>query len=266
MRRSPSSSWTSGSQPRICRARVMSGWRIWGSSTGSASKTISLAEPVTFRTVWASSRIVNSVRVPEIDRVVLAALGEQDEAADEVVHVTEAPRLRAVAVHGERFVRERLADEVRDRAAVVRPHPRPVGVEDPDDAGVHALLAVVRHRQRLGVALRLVVHAARADRVDVAPVGLGLRVHLRVAVDLARRGEQEPRALELGEAERVVRAVRADLQRVQRHAQVVDGARERGEVVDEVDRLVDLEVLGHVVVQEDEARRSGGARCSRACP
>src|SRR5262249_6186924 len=35
--RSPSSSEISGSQPRIWRARVMSGWRTCGSSTGSAS-------------------------------------------------------------------------------------------------------------------------------------------------------------------------------------------------------------------------------------
>ena len=140
----------------------------------------------------------------------------------------------------------------RDRATVVRPHARAVGVEDPDDRRVDALLAVVRHRQRLGVALRLVVDAARADRVDVAPVGLRLRVHLRIAVDLARRGEQEPRALHLGEAERVVRAVRADLERLQRQAQVVDRARRAREVVDEVDRLRDLDVLRQVVRQEDE--------------
>ncbi len=113
----------------------------------------------------------------------------------------------------------------------------PVGVEDPDDRGVDALLAVVGHRQRLGVALRLVVDAARADRVDVTPVGLGLRVHLRVAVHLARRGEQEARALHLREAERVVRPVRADLERLQRQPQVVDRARRAREVVDEVDRL-----------------------------
>ena len=91
-------------------------------------------------------------------------------------------------------------------------------------ARVDALLAVVGHRQRLGVALGLVVDAARADRVDVAPVGLGLRVHLRVAVDLAGRGEQEARALALRQAERVVRAVGADLERVQRQPQVVDRA------------------------------------------
>ena len=35
--RRPSSSAISGAQPRICFARVMSGWRTCGSSTGSAS-------------------------------------------------------------------------------------------------------------------------------------------------------------------------------------------------------------------------------------
>ena len=134
--------------------------------------------------------------------------------ADQVVDVTEAPRLRPVAEHRERLLGERLAHEVRDGAAVVRPHPRAVRVEDPHDRRVDALLAVVRHRQRLGVALRLVVDAARPDRVHVAPVRLGLRMDLRVAVDLARRGEQEAGALELRETERVVRPVGADLERV----------------------------------------------------
>ena len=46
-RRRPSSRSTSGSQPRICRARVMSGRRTCGSSVGSASNTTSLVEPVT---------------------------------------------------------------------------------------------------------------------------------------------------------------------------------------------------------------------------
>jgi len=54
------------------------------------------------------------------------------------------------------------------------------------------------------------------------------------------------------EPERMVRAVRADLQRVQRLAQVVDRARERRQVVDDVDGLVDLHVLGHVVVDKQE--------------
>src|SRR5439155_3539432 len=83
-------------------------------------------------------------------------------------------------------------------------------------------------------------------------VRLRLRMHLRVAVDLARRRDQEAGALELRETERVVRAVRADLQRVQRQPQVVDRARRTREVVDDIDRPLDLEVLGDVVVDEEE--------------
>ena len=56
----------------------------------------------------------------------------------------------------------------------------------------------------------------------------------------------------LGQAERVVGAVGADLERVQRQPQVVDRRRGRGEVVDEVDRLVDEERLDDVLVQERE--------------
>ena len=56
---------------------------------------------------------------------------------------------------------------------------------------------MVRHGERLGVALCFVVDPARADRIHVAPVRLGLRVDLRVAVDLARGGEQEPGRLNL---------------------------------------------------------------------
>ena len=179
----------------------------------------------------------------------VAGLGQRDQPADLVLDVAERARLRAVAEHRDRPVLERLAQERRDRAAVVGAHPRPVGVEDPHDRRVHALLAVVGHRQRLGVALGLVVHAARPDRVDVTPVGLGLGMHLRVAVDLAGRGDQEAGAVRLGQAERVVRPVGADLQRVQRQAQVVDRRGGRGEVVDEVDRLVDEVRLDDVEVQ-----------------
>ena len=91
-------------------------------------------------------------------------------------------------------------------------------------------MAVVGHGHRLGEALGLVVDAAGADRVDVAPVGLGLRVHLRVAVDLAGRGQEEAGALGLGQAEGVVGAEAADLQGLDRHLEVVDGRRRAGEV------------------------------------
>ena len=191
----PSRSSTSGSQPSRSRARVMSGWRTCGSSTGSASNTISERDSVSSTISLRHLEQRHLVRVADVHRLVHARLHQQHEPADQVVDVTERARLRAVAEHRQRLVGQRLRQEGRDRAAVVRPHPRPVGVEDPDDARVHALLAVVGHRQRLGVALRLVVDAARADRVHVAPVRLRLRVHERVAVDLGGRRQQEARAL-----------------------------------------------------------------------
>ena len=67
-------------------------------------------------------------------------------------------------------------------------------VEDAHDARVDAVEAVIGHGHGLGEALGLVVHAARAHRVDVAPVVLALRVHERVAVHLGGRGEEEPGA------------------------------------------------------------------------
>ena len=112
---------------------------------------------------------------------------------------------------------------------------------------------MVRHRQGLGVPLGLVVHATRPDRVHIAPVGFRLRVDEWVAVHLARRREQEARALPLREAERIVGSVRADLQRRQRQPQVVDRARGAREVIDEIDGLRDLEMRSDVVIDEHEA-------------
>ena len=119
-------------------------------------------------------------------------------------------------------------------------------------ARVHALLAVVRHGHRLGVPLRLIVDAPGTDGIHVAPVGLLLGVLERVAVHLRRRGDQEARALELGQAERVVRAVRADLERVQRQAVVVDRAGRAGQMEHVVDALLDVDVLDDVDVAERE--------------
>ena len=81
------------------------------------------------------------------------------------------------------------------------PHARAVGVEDPHDARLDAVDAVVGHGHGLREALGLVVDAARAHRVHVAPVVLALRVDEGIAVDLGGGGEQEARLLGLGQAQ-----------------------------------------------------------------
>src|SRR5690606_18839296 len=103
------------------------------------------------------------------------------------------------------------------------------------DAGVDAALLPVLGAERLGHALALVVAGARADAVDEPPIALGLRVHARVAVDLAGAGLQQARAPLLGQAQAVQGAVEAGEGGEDRIALVVRRARRAGEVPDPVE-------------------------------
>ena len=73
--------------------------------------------------------------------------------------------------------------------------------------------AVVGHGESLGRSLALVVDGARANRIDISPVALWLRMDKRVAVDLGGRGEQKNRVLGAGQSQHVVGPQRADLER-----------------------------------------------------
>jgi hypothetical protein len=112
---------------------------------------------------------------------------------------------------------------------------------------------VIRHRDRFGEALRLIIDPPRTDRVHVTPIGLGLRMHQRITIHLGGRGEQEPRALRLGQAQRVVRAQRPDLQGLDRVAQVVHRAGRRGEVQHAVQIARHVRELRDIVPDELEA-------------
>ena len=111
-------------------------------------------------------------------------------------------------------------------------HARAVGVEDARDLDLQPVLAAVVEEQGLGAALALVVAAARADRIDVAPVVLRLRMDLRIAVHLGGRGLKNPRLHPLGQAQHVDRAVHAGLGRLHRIELVVHRRGRAGQVVD----------------------------------
>src|SRR5262249_16834055 len=113
------------------------------------------------------------------------------------------------------------------------------------------ILARVGHGERLGAALALVVAGAWTDRVHVTPVGLGLRVLLWVAVDLARRSDEDARVDLARHVEHVERAVDRGADGPHRIALVVDRRRGAGEVIDLVD--LDDDGLGDVVADELEA-------------
>ena len=166
--------------------------------------------------------------------------------------VAEAPGLVAVAVDRERFAAQRLHDEVRHHPPVVGLHPRPVGVEDPHDAHVEATRAVVRHRDRFSESFGLVVDAANTDRVDVAPVRLGLGVHERVAVHLARRGLEEPGIVARRQLEEFTGAAAADVEDLEGYGLEVLRRCRAGEVHHRIERAVDDERQDHVVVDQRE--------------
>ena len=131
-------------------------------------------------------------------------------------------------------------------------HARPVGVEDPRDLDLQPVLAEIVEEQRLGAALALVVAGTRADRVDVAPVLLGLRVYRGIAVDLGGRRLQDRDPQPLGEAEHVDRAEDAGLGGLHRIVCIVLGRGRAGEIVDLVD--LDIERERHVMTHQLEVR------------
>ena len=169
-------------------------------------------------------------RVADVDRSLIIGLREPVDAFDEISDVTETAGLRAVAEHRQWCAFQRLTDECGHNTSIAQPHPRPVCVEDAGDLGVELVNAVVGHGDGLGEPLGFVVHAARADGIDVAPVGLGLRMLKRVAVHLRGRGEQKCRALFLGKTEGVVSAEGADLEGLDWQLQVIDRAGWRGKM------------------------------------
>src|SRR5581483_11916399 len=69
-------------------------------------------------------------RVADVDRLVEIGLREFENAIDQIAHITERARLRAVPENGEGFVFQSLADERRNDAAVAQTHARTVSVED----------------------------------------------------------------------------------------------------------------------------------------
>ncbi len=63
----------------------------------------------------------------------------------------------------------------------------------------------------LGHSFALIVAGSRSDRIDMTPVGLLLRMDLRIAVHLRGRGEEHAGLGTLGESEHVEGAFRTSL-------------------------------------------------------
>ena len=115
------------------------------------------------------------------------------------------------------------------------------------------MIALVGRDRRLGEALGLVIDRSRSNGIDIAPIGLHLRMHQRISIAFRRGGMQVSGAVLLRNLEGVEGSCRAHQQRFDSEAHVVDRARRGGEVEYIVD-LADIEWLGNIPLLEDEAR------------
>ncbi len=175
--------------------------------------------------------------VAEVDRAmhvrrIIGCFHHCDDAANEIIDITERAGLFTVAIERDVITFERLADEVADDSTIVRMHARAVGVEDAHDPDVDFVLAQVIEHQCFSCAFAFVVAGARADGVDVASVAFRLGVDIGVAVDFACGRVENSRADALGEAEHVDRAHDGGLGGLDGVELVVPGRRGAGEVVD----------------------------------
>jgi len=64
-------------------------------------------------------------------------------------------------------------------------HIRAVGVEDSRHLDAQVMLPPVVKEERLGAALSFIIARPEANRIDMPPIGFGLWMNLRIAINLA---------------------------------------------------------------------------------
>src|SRR6266850_8143964 len=130
-------------------------------------------------------------------------------------------------------------------------HARAIGIENSRHFDAQPMLAVVIEEQRLGAAFAFIVTGARSDGIDIAPIVLGLRMDVGIAIDLAGRGLKNLRLHPLGETEHIDRAMDGGFRGLHRIALIVNWRSRARQVVDLVD--LDIERKRHVVPHQFEA-------------
>jgi hypothetical protein len=114
------------------------------------------------------------------------------------------------------------------------------------------MLAPIVEKQRFRATLAFIIARPEADRIDAAPIGLGLRVQLGVAVDLRGRCLEDFGPHAFGEPQHVDGAVHAGFGGLHGVMLIVNWRGRTGEIVNFVN--LDIERERHVVAHQFEAR------------
>lgn len=175
---------------------------------------------------------------------------EAVQSVDQIGHVAEGSRLQALAEDGDVFSKQGLADEVRHYAAIVGAHIGAIGIENSRDLDAQSMLTAIVEKQSFGTPLALVVAGSAADRIDIAPIVLGLRMDGGIAIDLGCGGLQDADLEALSEAEHVDRAGDARLRRLNGVELIMDRRGRTSEVINLVN--FDKQREGYVVAEKLE--------------
>ena len=112
------------------------------------------------------------------------AVHHPHKAFYQVVYIAKRAGLLPVSVDADVLTFDRLDNEVAYHPAIIRMHPRTVGVEDANNDGVSIFAAVEVGKQSLAKALSFVINTAGTNWIYVAPVTFALWVFMWVAIDL----------------------------------------------------------------------------------
>jgi len=169
---------------------------------------------------------------------------------NKIIHVAKASGLPTIAIDGDVLSSKGLNDKVTHHATIVRMHARAVGIKNSDDLYLQLMLPPVIKKEGLSTSFSLVVTRTNANRVDLAPVTLGLGMNLRVPVDLARRGLKNSGSRALSQTQHIDRAMHTRLGGLHGVMLVMNGARRAGEIEDLINLHVERE--GDVVSHQFE--------------
>ncbi len=188
--------------------------------------------------------------IPEIDRLILRHADKSHDSFDKITDIAECPGLGTIAVDRERLTPQGLSHKVGHNPTIVQHHARAVGVKNPNDSRINLVDPMIGHGNRLGKAFGLIIHGARADAAYVAPVALGLGMDLGVAVDFGGGCEEERGVVGFCQSQAVVGAQAAYFQSLYLKLGVALGAGRRRKVHHHIDRPVNRNVPGNVVLDE----------------
>ena len=97
----------------------------------------------------------------------------------------------------------RRHDLVIDNPTIVEPHARSVRIKDAHNPGIDSVGAMIGHGDRFGKTFGFIINSARTDGIDIAPVGLFLRMLQRIAVHFRSGSNHKARFFFFRHAERI---------------------------------------------------------------